>query len=79
VLVAWCFSPGSAGIPWRLIGVALATQVGLGLLLFQLPIRAGGVPSLNGRLVALLAPGPYGAWNLCWPLAVSAGEEGSLG
>jgi concentrative nucleoside transporter, CNT family len=79
LLVAWVFSQDRRATPWRLIGVALATQLGLGLLLFQLAFGRVVFSWLNGAVVALLAPARTGAEFVFGPLAVPAGEQGSLG
>ena len=79
LLVAWLFSQDRRATPWRLIGVAMATQLGLGLLLFHAAIGRLVFSWLNGAVVALLAPARTAAEFVFGPLAVPGGEEGSLG
>ncbi|MEX1324431.1 MAG: nucleoside transporter C-terminal domain-containing protein [Synechococcaceae cyanobacterium] len=79
LLVAWLFSRDRQATPWRLIGVAMATQLGLGVLLFHLAIGRLVFSWLNEAVVALLAPARTGAEFVFGPLAVPGGEEGSLG
>ncbi|MBE9153347.1 NupC/NupG family nucleoside CNT transporter [Cyanobium sp. LEGE 06113] len=79
LLVAWLFSLDRRATPWRLIGVAMATQLGLGLLLFHAAIGRLVFSWLNGAMVALLAPARTAAEFVFGPLAVPGGEEGSLG
>ncbi|MEO1003351.1 MAG: nucleoside transporter C-terminal domain-containing protein [Cyanobacteria bacterium J06638_7] len=79
LLLAWLCSQDRRAMPWRLIAVAIVTQLALGFLLFQLPIGRLLFAWLNGAVVALLAPARTGAEFVFGQLAIPAGEEGSVG
>jgi CNT family concentrative nucleoside transporter len=54
VLVAWAMSEDRrAAFSWRLVVAALGLQIGLALLLLQVPYARGALYSLNGVVDAL--------------------------
>lgn len=79
LLVAWAFSQDRRAVPWRIIAVALATQVILAFVLFRLEFGRVIFSGLNAAVIALLAPARVGAEFVFGPLALPPGAEGSMG
>jgi len=78
LLVAGCSRGGRRAIPWRLIGVALATQVAARLLLSSCH-SAGGVPPRSNGAWCAAGAGPYGGAEFVFARLRFLRREGSLG
>ena len=55
IAAAWAMSEDRKAFPWRVVVVGLALQVGLALLLLEVPAARGALLALNGVVDALMA------------------------
>lgn len=80
--IAWLGSEDRRRVPWKVIQWGIGIQLGLGLLIFLLPITRDGVVWLSGVLNALIDASDAGARFLFGPILVpdfgaSVGPDGA--
>jgi CNT family concentrative nucleoside transporter len=79
VLIACIFSTNRRRINWRAIGAGLILQLVIGLVVFRLPLSRRFFVILNDLVMAVLDASKAGTGFLLGPLAIAAGETGSIG
>jgi len=79
VLIASLFSADRRRINWRAIGAGLILQLVIGLVVFRLPLSRRFFILLNDLVIAVLEASKAGTTFLLGPLAIAAGETGSIG
>ncbi|MEY4167086.1 MAG: hypothetical protein RIR52_910 [Acidobacteriota bacterium] len=79
VVIAFLLSSDRRRINWRAIGAGLLLQLLIGLIVFRLPLSRRLFILLNDLVMAVLAASKAGTSFLLGPLAIPAGETGSVG
>ena len=79
VALGWGFSSARASVRWRTIGSGLGIQLVFGVLVFLVPFGSDALLMFSELVVRMLGAANAGIVFLFGPLAIPAGEEGSIG
>ncbi len=79
VALGWGFSSARSSVRWRTIGSGLGIQLVFGVLVFLVPFGSDALLMFSELVVRMLGAANAGIVFLFGPLAIPAGEEGSIG